>query len=521
VPRRNHNNQNQNNNNQFAIETKKETKKETSMTIEFVVSLTDSSVGTDRVSPSRVGGKASSLATLYATEGLGSRVPKAHALTVDFFQPWIDELTKSDDFKALAAQTTETVTTNSTIAEDEQLAIVATALCNKLQATSLRLDLSEAQSEAIRTLVSEMKGSLAAVRSSAPEEDGSGASFAGAFETKLAVETTCEGLETAAKECFASLWDYRVLLYKQKQYGGNGDNNKIGFAVVVMEMVDSVIAGVAFSANPLNSDRDELVIDSSWGLGESVVDGSVTADRYVVDKVRRWKIIEESIGKKGNEKRLGTGTGGVVNKSIGENDPRYSESSLNQTQIEELSELVCLIETTYGMPMDVEWAFVADNDDNDETLKPRLLQARPITTLYSLDPEMMTEPGKKRVLYFDVNIISEATTTSPFTTMDLDCYCQLFDTILFGASFGEAKARGFGFYNSTDANSLMYNGMTRQYMNMGYSFNFVSTEFIAEVSKKYRPQNKRYQQNLNQCIRTKPNQSFIRRSNPVTLKVCF
>jgi len=441
---------------------------------ELVVSLTDSSVGNDRVRPSRVGGKASSLATLYATEGLGARVPKAHALTVDFFQPWIDKLTKSDDFRALAAHTADT----GTIAEDEQIAILATALCHNLQAASLLLTLSEAQSSAIRTLVSELKGSLAAVRSSAPEEDGSGASFAGAFETKLAVETTtCEGLETAVKECFASLWDYRVLLYKQKQYSGNDQNNKIGFAVVVMEMVDSVIAGVAFSANPLNSDRDELMIDSSWGLGESVVDGSVTADRYVVDKIHGWKILEESIGKKGNEKRLGTGVTGVVNKSIEENDPRYSESSLNQKQIEELSKLVCLIERTYGVPMDVEWAFVADND---ETLKPKLLQARPITTLYSLDPEMMTEPGKKRVLYFDANVISEATTTSPFTTMDLDFFYQLFESITFGTSFGEAKSQGFGLYNNTDASSILYNGMTRQYMNMGYTFNFVSTEFIAK-----------------------------------------
>ena len=80
-------------------------------------------------------------------------------------------------------------------------------------------------------------------------------------------------------------------------------------------MVDSVIAGVAFSANPLNSGRDELAIDSSWGLGDSVVDGSVTSDRHVVDKIQRGRVIEESIGKKGNEKSLGTGE--VVEKATG------------------------------------------------------------------------------------------------------------------------------------------------------------------------------------------------------------
>ena len=70
---------------------------------------------------------------------------------------------------------------------------------------------------------------------------------------------------------------------KQKE-NGNADSGA-GFALVVMEMVDSKTAGVAFSANPINSDRDECVIDSSYGLGISVVDGSVTADRYIYDKV--------------------------------------------------------------------------------------------------------------------------------------------------------------------------------------------------------------------------------------------
>jgi pyruvate,water dikinase len=310
----------------------------------------------------------------------------------------------------------------SMMAAQKDQQAVASSLCAKLRDSSHGLALSEVQSETIRSLVSEMKGTLAAVRSSAPEEDGSGASFAGVFETKLAVETTYDGLERAIKECFASLWDYRVLLYKKKQDKEGSNGNKIGFAVVVMEMVDSVIAGVAFSANPLNSDRDEIVIDSSWGLGESVVDGSVTADRYIVDKIRCGRVIEQSIGTKGNEKRIGTG--GVVDKSIDKDDPRYSKSSLSSEQIEELSALVCLIEKTYGMPMDVEWAFVKDGAENS-VLKARLLQARPITTLYSIDLGMMTEPGERRILYLDWNVVSEATTTTPFTTLDMDVYCRV------------------------------------------------------------------------------------------------
>ncbi len=431
-------------------------------TSELVVSLTDSSVENERVSPARVGGKASSLATLYATEGLGSRVPKAHALTVDFFAPWVNEIQSTETFGSLSMK------------QEEQ----AKALCAKLRASCLNLSLSKEQSRVIQDISNDMSGTLVAVRSSAPEEDGSGASFAGAFETKLAVETTSEALETAVKECFASLWDYRVLLYKEKQQHNRTHDTNIGFAVVVMEMVDSVIAGVAFSANPLNSDRDELVIDSSWGLGESVVDGSVTADRYVVDKIRRGRIIEESIGEKGIEKRLGAG--GVVEKSIAKEDPRYSQSTLSPGQIRDLCDLVCLIESTYGMPMDVEWAFVADESSS---LSPRLLQARPITTLFSIDPEMMTEPGAKRRLYFDINVLSEATTTNPFSTMDMDLYCNISSAALFGVSFDEARTKNLSIFTEGDPNALLYNGMTRQYANFGFMLKYTGTDALAKVRK--------------------------------------
>ena len=110
-----------------------------------------------------------------------------------------------------------------------------------------------------------IKDSVAAVRSSSPQEDGKKLSFAGIFATSLGV--TSLTLEEAVRDCFASAFDHRVFSYAGRQCPS--------FAVVVMEMVDASKAGVAFSANPLNSDRDELLVNSSWGLGDSVVDGSV------------------------------------------------------------------------------------------------------------------------------------------------------------------------------------------------------------------------------------------------------
>jgi len=438
--------------------------------VELLVSLTDSSVPATAVSPSRVGGKASSLARLYGTEGLVSHVPVSLALTVDFFSGWIEELSSSKDFAKLKAILDES---DETLSKESQKQ--ATKLCDKLKTASASLPTSKSQSKALSKIAKALVDTptkLAAVRSSAPEEDGAGASFAGAFDTKLGVECTPEALLEAVRECFASLWDYRVMLYKKQQKNvlNAATDDSMGFCVVIMEMVDSAIAGVAFSANPLNSDRDELVIDASWGLGESVVDGSVTADRFTVNKITN-QVVEESLGTKGVEKRLGT-KGGVVETTIEESDPKYSSSSLTKEQIVEITKLVCLVEETYGMPMDCEWAFCEDGTS-------KLLQARPITTLYSVDPEMMTKPGEKRKLYWDFNIASEATTTTPFTTLDNDFYIKCC-IALCGITFAEAKKKDFKIMSEIDPDQLMYAGRTRQYFNLGFVFKYTNCEKLAD-----------------------------------------
>ena len=367
----------------------------------MLLSLTSSSSATTveeapvaKTNPKVVGGKAASLAKLYTIAELKANVPISYALTVDFFEPWIMIL-------------------RNEYPRDEDN-------CAQLQKRCQTLPLNDEQQTTLDTLSEKIKtsfglGGLAAVRSSAPEEDGQTKSFAGAFETKLGV--TADELEEAVRDCFASRFDSRVLSYVAS--GSEKSNNKkslllhdnVSFAVVVMEMVDADTAGVAFSANPLNSDRDELVIDSSYGLGESVVDGSVTADRYVYDKVHK-KIIQTLIGAKSHQKKLDQG-GGVV--SIDIPTDKQTASSLADGQLKELADLVCIIEGAYGFPVDVEFAYTKQH--------LTLLQVRPITTLFYIDENMMTQPGEKRVLYYDANVVSDATTTNPFTRMDMDFYC--------------------------------------------------------------------------------------------------
>lgn len=133
---------------------------------------------------------------------------------------------------------------------------------------------SPSQSKAIETAMAEMtSGGVCAVRSSSPEEDLEGSSFAGMYESLLGVPT--EGLAEAIRTVFKSAFDERVFSYKKTK---GFDTTTVRIAVIVMEQVPSETAGVGFSVNPINNDYDEAVLNANYGLGESAVSGGVTPD---------------------------------------------------------------------------------------------------------------------------------------------------------------------------------------------------------------------------------------------------
>ena len=138
----------------------------------------------------------------------------------------------------------------------------------------------------------EYKSILYTVRSSSPEEDLSGASFAGNYETYLGIKY--ESIEKYVLKSFISCLDYRVFKYKLEK-GFNVSEIKI--AIVIMKQINCDVSGVGFSINPINNDYDEAVITSNFGLGESVVGGIITPDEYIVNKIS-GKIISKKLGKK-------------------------------------------------------------------------------------------------------------------------------------------------------------------------------------------------------------------------------
>jgi rifampicin phosphotransferase len=210
-----------------------------------------------------------------------------------------------------------------------------------------------------------------AVRSSATAEDLAGASFAGQQETYLNVRGE-RALFEAVKNCWASLWTARAMAYRARQ---GIDPATVSFAVVVQRMVESEAAGVMFTANPSNGRRDQTTISAAWGLGESVVSGSVTPDSIVVEK-ESGRVLSRETADKG----LMTvyTEGGTAESSVPEALRR--EPVLDDEMVATLARYGATIEHHYGMPQDIEWALAGGEFF--------IVQSRPITAM----PEPMADP---------------------------------------------------------------------------------------------------------------------------------
>ncbi len=321
----------------------------------------------------QAGGKA--LALIEMTNA-GMSVPPGFVLTVAFFRPWLDSLQDSPHLSTLAT------------ASDHQLGATARALQDLCRALTFTAEQSAELEHALAAFRPEDHGHLFAVRSSSPEEDLEGASFAGGYETMLGV--MLDQLEAAIRHSFTSSFDERVFLYK-KEHGFRLDQPRI--AVIVQQQINADSAGVAFSLNPLNNCYDEAVINANHGLGESVVAGEVEPDLFVVDKSTR-RILEARVGSKQTVIQLGQAGG--TNKSIREND---SEPAITNEQALALTDLIQQVETHYQKPVDIEWAIANGNI--------YLLQARPITTYLPLPPEMLTAPGQPKRLYANSTLIEQ------------------------------------------------------------------------------------------------------------------
>jgi pyruvate,water dikinase len=219
-----------------------------------------------------------------------------------------------------------------------------------------------------------------AVRSSGQIEDGGEASFAGQFDTYLWVVGTNEVLEAVRRVWTGSLAS-SALAYRIERDLGFGFSP---MAIGVQLMVDARSAGVMFTLDPRTGDRSRVVIESSWGLGESVVAGDVQPDRVSVNKVT-GVVTVEGVGTKEHERRFDAVTGGVVDVPV---DPeRRGALSLSDEEVRELVGLGRRLEQLRGGAQDVEWAI-------DRKGKVSLLQVRPETVWSARQHEAEAPPER-------------------------------------------------------------------------------------------------------------------------------
>ncbi|HLB95516.1 MAG TPA: PEP/pyruvate-binding domain-containing protein, partial [Patescibacteria group bacterium] len=260
------------------------------------------------------------------------------------------------------------------VENNQKLNSTASEIQKAILAKDLPMMLQKEISSAYQKLYTTSSAAIyVAVRSSATAEDLPSASFAGQQKTFLNVAGVEEVIR-AVRRCWASLFEPRAIYYRTVHHF---EHMKVGIAVPIQKMIQSEKSGIMFTVDPLTSDKEKIVIEAGWGLGEAIVSGSVTPDRYVVDKEilkilekkiepQAWKIVK--VGKEN------------IHKTCTQEEKKAQK--LTDEEIIRLAEFGRKIEDHYQFPQDTEWAI--------ENGQIYFVQSRPVTAIQK------TEDGKQR-----------------------------------------------------------------------------------------------------------------------------
>jgi len=274
-----------------------------------------------------------------------------------------------------------------------------------------------------------------AVRSSATAEDLPDASFAGQQDTYLNIRGE-KALLTAVRDCWVSLFTDRAILYRLQ----NGfDHRQVSLSVVVQRMVLPDVSGMLFTADPLTGARHVASIDASYGLGEALVAGLVSADLYKVDR-RNYRVTEVVVADKKMAIRP-LPDGGTFHEEL--SGPARTARVLHDGQAIILAEIGERIARHYGCPQDIEWALAGG--------KFYILQSRPITSLYPLPPQI--EPERLEI-WFSFGAVQGM--LDPMTPLGRDTIVSIFC----GAS------HMFGIKTTIDRQPLVHTAGERLFLNL-------------------------------------------------------
>lgn len=341
-----------------------------------------------------VGGKGLNLGELSNIQGI--QVPEGFCVTTVGYEQAIG---KNGVFKTLLNQLAMLK-----IEERDQIGEISKKIREVIMAVEIPVDVVESVAHYLSHFGDEH---AYAVRSSATAEDLPYASFAGQQDTYLNIIGK-ENILQHIKKCWASLFTDRAVIYRMQ----NGfDHNQVSICVVVQKMVFPEASGILFTADPITSNRKVLSIDASFGLGEALVSGLVSADNY---KVKEDEIVEKVIATK-KLAIYGRKEGGTETKKISPNQQKVQ--TLTEQQILQLARIGRQIEAYFGCPQDIEWCLV------DDTIY--IVQSRPITTLYPI-PEVNDEEN-----HVYVSVGHQQMMTDPLKPLGM----SLFQLTSFGPRF--------------------------------------------------------------------------------------
>lgn len=305
-----------------------------------------------------VGGKSSSLGEMTAKTDVP--VPYGFATTAYAYRYFIKESGLEEKMRTILSELTDVE--NSALLRD-----VSARLREAIMAEKMPQDLQDAIGAAYVELGKRVgeENPYVAVRSSATAEDLPDASFAGQQDTYLNVQGA-ETIIAKVKECYASCFTDRAVYYREKQ---GFDHIEVALSAVVQMMVFSKSAGVMFTVNVATGDDNNILIEAAFGLGEYVVQGTVTPDNYTVSK-HDHKIIDRCVNEQ--DVMLVRKKGGDCEEVQVPEELRKVQT-LTDEQILELADYAKKIEKHYGCYMDMEWGV------DERTNKIWILQARPET----------------------------------------------------------------------------------------------------------------------------------------------
>lgn len=339
-----------------------------------------------------VGGKSSSLGEM--TSKTDVPVPYGFATTAYAYRYFIEKSGLKEKMQAILADLTD-------VENSAQLRDVSARLREAIMAEEMPADLSASIAAAYEELGKKVGEAepYVAVRSSATAEDLPDASFAGQQDTYLNVKGA-ENIIAKVKECYASCFTDRAVYYREKQ---GFDHIEVALSAVIQMMVFSKAAGVMFTVNVATGDDSNILIEGAFGLGEYVVQGTVTPDNYTVSKAEN-KIIDRCV----NEQDVM-----LVRKEGGDCEEQpvpeklRNVQTLTDEQILELAGYAKKIEAHYGCYMDMEWGIDARNN------KIWILQARPETVWSRRNKDKKPAQAEVKAAAADRKVIVKGLPASP------------------------------------------------------------------------------------------------------------